>query len=257
MVRYHLGTNIKKENKIFEIPSIEDAKTSDSLQTIDNFTMKFSNEQELIKYLIKNNIYTKGEDKKMYVVYTFRKSDKKLPVIYSDSKKYMSTEYLRYILKNLANDIVFLEKLANHFDAGKSSFNPQKINVQVLRGYVNEVRFSSTKEPFYSQRVYDTLEDIFLKAIINRINNQTGEVDINYRGLRDLALFVKKYIDALIIRETKIEDRTDEIRRFEYNENYDEPDFPPNSEEEDMYLTYLENLQDEEPDYISSEHKTR
>ena len=255
MVRYHLGTNVRKENKKFSIPFIEDSKISDSLNTIDNFTMKFLNEQALIKYLIEHNIYTKGEDKKIYVVYTYNKSDKKLPALYSDSKKYMSTEYLRYTLKQLAGDIVFLEKLANHFDIGKSNFNPQKINVQVLRGYVNEVRFSSTKEPFYSQRVYDTLEDIFLKAIINKINKQTGEVDINYRGLRDLALFVKKYVDSLIIKEIK--DNSEEIRRFEYNENYDEPSFPPNSEEEDMYLEYLENLQDEEPDYISSKHKTR
>ena len=95
MVRYHLGTNIKKENKIFAIPFIEDSKISDSLQTVDNFTMKFFNEQALIKYLLENNLYKKGVDKKAYVVYSYNKKDKKLPVLYSDSKKYIPIFYLR------------------------------------------------------------------------------------------------------------------------------------------------------------------
>ena len=253
MVRYYLGTFVKKEAKIFDIPELNNSNLETCLQKIDNFTMNFSSEKELIKYLTDRGIYTKGEDKKLYIIYNY-KGTKKLPVVYNSTKKYTNTEYLRYTLKTMATDITFLEKLANHYDIGKSTYNPQLANVQVLRGYVNDVRFSSDKEPFFSQVIYNALEDIFLKAVLKKVDKKTGEVDINYRGLRDLSLFIKNYFDKLLEKEISY-DLHDDIRKFEYSEDYQEPDFPPNSEEEDMYLDYLEKLPDEEPDYINDEGK--
>ena len=51
--------------------------------------------------------------------------------------------------------------------------------------------------------------------------------------------------------------KAEKINGFEYNENYDEPDFAPNSEEEEMYLSYLESLKDEESDYNFERGKSR
>ena len=212
MVRYYLGTFFKGIINKFDIDRLNKVKIDKSLQEIDNFTMNFSTEQELLKYLKDNNIYNFDKDRKIQIVYTYNKKNKKLPVLYSNSKKYMKTEYLRYILKSLSNDIIFLEKLANHFDMGKSSFNLQLSNVHLLRNYINEVRFSNNNEAFFSKQVYDAMEDIFIRAIIKKINNKTGEVEINYRGLRDLAIFVKNYIESVNTKDK--EENEFVIRRY-------------------------------------------
>ena len=203
----------------------------------------------------KNKMYEKGIDRKLHVVYRNSGKDKKLYVLYSDMNKFMNIDYLRSIINSLAKDIKFLEMLANHYDAGKSTYNMQLANVQVLRGYVNDIRFSESKEPFFAQRVYDALNDIIIKAVY-KINPKTGEIKANYRGLRDLALFIKKYTDKLFKNELE-EDRKDNISRFEYTDNYEEPDFPPNSEEEGMYLKYLSELPNEESDYLYERNKNR
>ena len=254
MPRYHLATIKNKEVKIFDIENIEKCKAEESLVLLDKITMRFTTEEALIKYLIKNKMYEKGFDKRLNIVYRNKGKDKKLPVLYSNMSKFMDESYLRSIINSLAKDINFLEKFANHYDAGESTYNTQLANVQVLRGYVNDVRFSESKEPFFAQRVYDALNDIIIKAIY-KINPKTGEVKLNYRGLRDLALFIKKYTDKLL--DIELNEKKDNISRFEYNDNYDEPDFPPNSDEEEMYLNYLESLPDESSDYLYERGKNR
>lgn len=264
MPRYHLA--ILKNNKvnILNIPLIENSKAEDSLKTIDSLTSKFIHENGLIEYLKKINIY-KDNNRKVYVIYNYNRETKKLPVVYSDIKKYMEIDYLNSIIQSFSKDIIFIEKIANHFDAGRSTYNPQLANVQVLRGYLNDVRFSESKEPFFAQRVHDALSDILKKAVLKydrennklKVDKKTGEVEINYRGLRDLALFVKKYIDSLLAKEYEKDDFSKDISNFEYSDNYSEPDFPLNSEEEDMYLSYLESLEDEESDYNYEQGKNR
>lgn len=247
MPRYHLATIKNKEIKIFDIENIEKSKAEDSLQLLDMITMRFLDEQSLIKYLVSKKMYDKKNDKKLHVVYRNKGKDKKLPVLYSDCYKFMDLSYLRPIINSLSKDITFLEKLANHYGAGKSTYNTQLANVQILRGYINDVRFSESGEPFFAQRVYDALNDIIIKAVY-RVNEKTGEIKVNYRGFRDLALFIKKYTDKLLDKE--LEGYTEKNdSKFTYNENYDEPDFPPYSEEEEMYLKYIDSLEDEESDY--------
>lgn len=255
MIKYYLGTENKKDMNIIELPELQDVKTSESLQKIDEFTMKYLNEQTLINKLKEEGINCIGKFKIIYK----NKDIKRLPVLYSDSKKYMDIHYLRNILLTYSKDIVFLEKLANHFGAGRSTYNPQLANVSALRRYINDVRFSSTKEAFYAEYVSKALDDIFVKAVF-KINEKTGETSLNYRGLRDLALFVKKYIDNVNKKEyeSAFADKEEySLNRFEYDNNYDEPDFPPNSEEEDYYLNYLESLPTEESDYNYERGKSR
>lgn len=255
MIRYYLGTENRKNINIIELTELQDVKTSDSLQKIDELTMKYPNEQTLINKLKEEGINCTGKFKIIYK----NKDIKKLHVLYSDSKKYMDIHYLRNVLLTYSKDIVFLEKLANHFGAGRSTYNPQLANVAALRRYINDVRFSSTKEAFYVDYISKALDDIFAKAVF-KVNKKTGEIGLNYRGLRDLALFVKKYIDNENRKEYESTfDNKEEysLNRFEYNDNYDEPDFPPNSEEEDYYLNYLESLPTEESDYNYERGKSR
>ena len=256
MPRYRLGILKNKELKYFIIPELEHVKVEDSLKELDKITMQFANDNHLIDNLRKNNIYTEEKNYKLQVIYRNNGKDKKIPVLYNDCKKYMDIDYLRNIIQSYSKDITFLEKLANHYSLGKSSYNPQLTNVQGIRTYIYDVIHSSTKEPFYSKALNDTLDDIITKAVF-KINKNTGEAEINYRGLRDLALFVKKYTDNILKKEYEDAINTEVVKGFEYNENYDEPDFAPNSEEEAMYLSYLESLEDEEPDYIDGIGKRR
>ena len=256
MPRYKLA--ILKDIKAiyFDIEKLRDLKVDDTLKETDNFTMQFVNENQLLSYLKTNNLYTETKKYKLQVLYRNNNTDKKIPVLYGDCRKYMDVYYLRNLIQSYSKDIVFLEKMANHYSLGKSSYNPQLANVAALRRYINDVRFSSTKEAFFADYVIKALDDIFAKAVY-KINKNTGEAEINYRGLRDLALFTKRYTDGLLKKEYEDTMKAEKINGFEYNENYDEPDFAPNSEEEEMYLSYLESLKDEESDYNFERGKSR
>ena len=256
MIRYKLGILKNKKVKYFEIAELNNVKAEDSLKKIDKFTTQFTNIDHLTSYLKSSNIYTEEKKYKIQVLYKNKGEDKKIPVLYSGIIKYMDEAYLRNLIHSYSKDIVFLEKLANHYSLGKSSYNTQLTNVTGIRNYINDVIHSKTKEPFYSKILEETLDDIIIKAVF-KINKNTGEVGINYRGLRDLALFVKNYTDMLLQKEYEETMREDVIKGFEYNENYDEPDFAPNSEEEEMYLSYLESLEDEESDYTYEKGKSR
>ena len=256
MPRYKLGILKDKKAIYFDIYELRGLKVDDTLIETDKFTMQFVNESQLLNYLKSNNLYTEVKNYKLQVLYRNNNTDKKIPVLYSDCRKYMDIYYLRNLIQSYSKDLVFLEKLANHYSLGKSTYNPQLTNVQGIRTYIYDVIHSSTKEVFYSKALNDTLDDILKKAVY-KIDKNTGEVKLNYRGLRDLALFTKRYTDGLLKKE--YEDAMSEEKRkgFEYNENYDEPDFAPNSEEEDMYLSYLESLEDGESDYAYERGKKR
>ena len=256
MPKYRLGI-LKNKNAIyFDIDELRDLNTNETLVETDKFTMQFVNESQLLNYLKSNNLYPEEKKYKLQVLYRNNNEDKKIPVLYNDCKKYMDVYYLKNLIQSYSKDLVFLEKLANHYSLGKSSYNLQLTNVQGIRKYIYEVINSSTQEAFYSKELTNTLNNTVINAIY-RINEKTGEVKLNYRGLRDLALFIKRYTDALLKKEYEDAMNQKTIKGFEYNDNYDEPDFAPNSEEEEMFLNYLESLEEDESDYAYEKGKNR
>ena len=105
------------------------------------------------------------------------------------------------------------------------------------------------------------------KAIFKLIDKETGEVKINYRGLRDLGLFLYKYQNNLEqvkdnnqTKEQQAEEEWSQSSFLDILDNSEEeikndnkkwvlssegePDFPPNSEEEANYIEYLEELEE-------------
>lgn len=265
MVSYKLGIQSKNEGRILDIDKIVELK---NLENLDKFTSAFNNESELKMYLFNQGLISNTEmNKKITVMYRMNGKVKKLPIMYSDMVKNLDYIYLRYDIKILAGNYVeFLEKLARHYSIGSDKFNPQGLNVQDIRLYLSEVR-NNAGLLFKCEYLDKAIEDLWQKAVFKAPNKKTGEVNINYRGLRDLALFVYKFKTSLEKEEVK-EDTWEQSNLFEEmidnqetifppsheNREYDnvrritnndgDPFFPPNSEEEAMYKRYLDELEE-------------
>lgn len=269
MSRYKISIFNKKEGRVINLSSITELK---DLESIDKFTTSFENENEFAIYLFNKGLITNEELKdKLSIVYKYNGKVKNLNVFYKDMKKYLDVEFLRHKLKSLSNDVIFLEKLANFYHNGSTSFNKQGTNVSDIRLYLRDVRVNDGKT-FYSKALEIAIDDLFNKAIFTLPNKDTGEVKHDYRGFRDLVAFIYKYEKSKEKIEEKIDKKEDAketianeleweqttlfdlINRQNYNVKEEpkkwvlssegEPDFPPNSEEERNYLRYLSELEE-------------
>ena len=280
MVNYKLGIYNKKEARIIDLDKI--IKIS-KLENLDEFTSDFNNEDEFKLYLLNKGLITNYELKQnISVMYKYSGKIKKLPIIFQDMKKYLDIFYLKAKLLESSQNLELLEKLARHYSIGSEKHNPQGVNVSSIRGYISDVR-SNDGNHFYSKPLEYALDDMWKKAVFKSsgktsdiVNKSTGEIKENYRGSRDLGLFLYKYnkqtklqeeqqeIKVELKKQTTNEDEWIQSSMFddiekqniildESNEDVNiynkwvlssdgEPDFPPNSEEEANYKRYLERL---------------
>lgn len=171
---------------------IDIAKKLNSLEEIDKFTQEFRNEYEFMIYLMNKGLLNKEDvHKKIKVIYNFN-GEKSLPVTYSETKKYFDLLFLRSRLLSLGkSDQCFLSKLRNHYDFGNSNYNPQSLNILDIGLYLSDVRRNGGNM-FESSSLDAALNDLYKKAVYKKINDD-GEVKENYRGIRDLALFIYNY----------------------------------------------------------------
>lgn len=260
MARYKLGISNKKESRVIDLESV--AKIKD-LKTLDELTTLFNSENELKAFLFNQGLINEDElNQNICILYRYNGKVKKTPVFYKDMGRYLDLVSLRYELKVLSGDIEFLEKLANYYSNGSTSYNKQGLNVAEIRHYLNDVRRNGG-QPFYSTMLETAIEDLFKKAIIREISKENGEVKEDYRGMRDLALLIIKFKNAKERALKKAEEQTEIVWEqptlFDILEEVTssetvademgdgiEPDFPPNSKEERIYQKYLSNLPDEE-----------
>ena len=285
MVNYKLGFVSRKEKK--EVKSINLKK----LEKIDELTSDFDNENQLKLYLLqKEEDMTQSDlNSKIQIIYKYKEEFRKLPIIYSDMKKYLDMYYLRSKIYSLSKDINFLEKLARHYSLGSDKYNNQAINVSDIRMYISDVRISGG-ETFESSTLMLALEDLYYNACFKKPNKISGETQINYRGLRDLAVFIYKYDEVLRLQNQEQNQinqeatpvnlkneiaRNQELKQIslfddydipmisldkeEEYDDYEEPIFPPNCREEREYQEYLDNLPDEfsDNDYQMERRKRR
>lgn len=261
MVSYKIGISNKNEGRIIDLSKKIVLK---DLKLLDIFTSEFMDENELKMYLFNQELINEEELKqKINVMYKNNGKVKKIPIIYKDMKPYLDIIYLQNKLKSLSNDIDFLEKLSNYYSNGSTKYNKQGLNVSDIRIYLNDVR-SNGGNVFESTLLLNALEDLFEKEVIKSIDRSTGELTIKYRGLRNLAILIYKYekklekennkqewIQNSLFDEREIAYQTNQYF-LEENDKYGsnlssdgDPDFPYNSEEEEMYNNYIENLKDE------------
>lgn len=264
---YKIGVyNKKSEIKEIDFSKITiDPKAFQKLEILDKLTMAMNNEKELMLWLLEQDaILPIDLNKKIKIVYNYRGEIKILPIFYSDSEKYMDEFYLKNKLKSKGSDFEFLEKLANHYNIGSARFNKQLLNVNDIRLYLGDVRSNGGKS-FYSKILDTALDSLF--EIANK----------NYRGKRDLANFIYNY--EVKLNKIEKENHETKLNNLEQNDIFKidegeqlslfdqvkkitlssegEPDFPPNSEEEQEYLNYLEELNNEEFDIENHDHYRR
>lgn len=218
MVNYKIGVTRKKESRIIDFDKKLDLKKIDNL---DKLTTEFNNEEELKKYLLEQGLINLDElTDSLSIMYRFKGKVKKLPIFYKDMKKYLDPAYLKYQILSLSNNIEFLEKLARYCSIGSDIYNPQGTNVLDIRWYINSVRGNGGNH-FDSKQLSIALEDLCIKEIY-KINKETGEAKINYRGLRDLANFVYKFKSDLDKRQENINDnlQVEQPKEFSKEEEY-------------------------------------
>ena len=272
MVSYKIGIYNRKEARIIDLDKITKIK---SLDKLDELTSTFNSEEELKTYLFNQELISLDEMKKnLSIMYKNNGKVKKLPIVYQDMKKYLDIVYLKAKMMSASQDIELLEKLARHYSIGSDKFNPQGVNVSDIRMYISDFRSNGEKH-FYSRALALALDDMWQKAVFKLVDKKTGEVKENYRGSRDLGMFLYKYEKTLEKKEekqeTKVEVKTEKVtepewvqstffdiwseessRKTDEKENNGkwvlssegEPDFPPNSEEERNYLRYLDELEE-------------
>ena len=199
---YNLGVYNKtgKTNDIINLSNLFDINNKESLKQLDDFTSEFESQEELILYLIENRLIN-FNCKKLDIVYTYSKENKRLPVVYKEQFKYLDTYYVQNKMLSLSNDINFLNKLARHYSIGNSKFNPQGENINAIFNYLNDVR-SNGGHIFESRALNLAINDLIAKASF-RLNEKTGELTNNYRGLRDLGLFIYRYEQEKYLKNKK------------------------------------------------------
>ena len=244
---------IGNKNEFREI-ALEDKQYLKKLENLDVLTSECNNEKELKIYLFNKGLITEKELKGNYYMHILYKyiEYKTLPIIYKDLRKYLDLDYLKGKLMMLSNNLQFLYKLAEHY----SKKNHQCQNVSDIRLYLYDV-INNTDCDFEEHKLLETAINCLYKNAVFKVDTRTGIHQINYRGLRDLALFVysfqkeKKFenMENCQTFQMKLLDFLEE-NNFQQNIQHlsseGDPDFPPNSEEEAKYLKYLEELENTE-----------
>lgn len=260
-MKYKLCLYITEEKKYQMIDISEffkDKKESFNLEKLDNFTMNFSDENELKNYLYSKKLISSDDLNKQLCIFFGSKDVREIPIIYSKDKetinniKNLSLEiksYFDYEKKNTYSTFSYgtiigdYQNITVYFDvfskiAKNTSFlkilqsyckiNPkQSLNINDIQLYINE-NSKYTK----SRLLYIALFELF-RRIFYRFDEKTKDLHFNYKGFRDFCVFYCDYKRNVNAKKDNLEEEYDDWR---------EPIFPPNSEEEAAYQKYLEEL---------------
>ncbi len=208
------------------------------MKKLDEFTSEFNNEIELKKYLIqKNKIDELDFAKKIEIVHTWNQKVFRSPIIYKSAKKYLDRN-LKYCVEVLVkDDIEFLEAYIKLLQKDRSIiYKNMYQSICDLKTFVKDYYSDNIYNDSYTMR-NEALNDIFDKYAYSK----TGK--INYNNCRKLAVLIDEYTKSRLKKKQEIIDGKQlQIFNDDMDDDYEEPLFPPNSEEEAMYNKYLESL---------------
>ena len=269
MSKYYLVIDDRsKQYKKIDLTKLNgfDKKNAFSLESIVDFTTSFPNIEKLKIELYNNNLIGMGDlNKKLAIIYPYKKEMKKLKngISLSGDKKYFDQMYLIHHIHSKKNDFKFLEQFCNNY---RNSHYKTVVNDLIV--YTRALKNNIVDEDL--NELFSVAVEEFVIKETGLIDKKSGKYKVNYKKLRDLAMYVSylnKSLNENINKKNNFEyeqhlfsdiskkeelievnfEESDEIKRL-----YDEG-FPPNSEELRIYKRYLESLPDE--NYSFEEHK--
>lgn len=230
MPNYHLVTQRKdKSYNFIEFSKIEKYKdlNDKKLSDIIHFTGYFIEETDLKDNLLKLNLIKDSEyNDRLAIIYKYNGAFKKLMygITYNEDLEFFDVNYIKeYIISREFNPD-FLEGLCNRY---RNNYG-QQVNTQNLYNFINYVRLQK----------YDDILDKDLKndiettigLLVNRevYNYKNNKKIINYRGLRDLAMYLAYHRNKnrLIKKEEKINNEINnndkpKVKKIKKNKNID------------------------------------
>lgn len=229
----------KKLEKVVEKEKVD-------LSTIDLFTSCFSDEQELKSYL------QISKDSILKIIYTSKGEIKELPLVFGDNDMMRHFSVMAYPNASIGEegqkDTVFRYVLNHifcfmcHRSIQEAIFRDYKINLHIKNKIKDYLEFNQD-EAFVLKKIEEEL--------------------LNYKNLRSMVLCLQAYEKKTGIKlfnvnipvyDEIIAPENNELSRFIPEEGNEEPLFPPNSEEEKMYLDYMEDLM-KDKDKIKTKRK--
>lgn len=254
MVSYKLGICEDGTTKFIDLSSVFKIDNKNSLKSIDKFTSTFNSEYEFKSYLIAKKIISDDDLKRdIKVVYKNNGFINKLPVLYSQDRILLSDIMLKDKIKSLSDNLEFLDELCAFYN--RKYYYIGSI-IDDIRLYIKDAELNGKIAMEYnSELINSAINDLVDKE--SKIRNVRLNIyKTNYRGIRDLALFVstyekKKKANTITENSSTIDDFSYDfdsayMRAKEENKwilsSEGDPDFPPNSEEERMYNELQEKL---------------
>ena len=193
MPNYHLALKSSKEYKVINFSKTEEYKhlNDKSLQDIVRFTGMYIDKYDLKEGLIKlgllhYNEYEKNND--FVTIYKHAGEIKKLHygITYQDDLKFFDVGYCKEYILDRIDDINFLTKLCNHY---KNNYN-QQLNIQLISNYINNCRLGYYNEGWDNELLNEALYGINKLVSFLTHKKKKDEVVLDYKGLRDLAMFL-------------------------------------------------------------------
>lgn len=199
MANYDLVQRVGKTEKKIElnkIPTLND-KNFRNLEVLDSFTRNFNNEEELENYLLKYGLIDYNNiGRKLLIRYNTNGTRKTLVngITYKDDYKFFDRQYMFSYIMSRSDDIHFLKKLYGNFYSNRNFKTKNYLNG--INAYCEFVRRSiEENSAVYDDDIREKNEDLiicvdgFLKRHTTS-DTKNGNYKDNYRGLRDLAMFL-------------------------------------------------------------------
>lgn len=216
MPNYHLAIQHKdKSFNIINFSNMESFKFLDDkkLPDIIKFTGYYEKEEHLKRVLLNAKLINESEyTDKLVTIYKNNGTDKKLMygITYKDDLKFFDILHIKTYIKNRKFDTDFLEGLANHY---RNNYG-QDVNTQVLFRFIRYVQ----NNEFQIDLDKDLINDVE-KAIEDLVNREAyrytdGKAKINYRGLRDLAMYLAYHENKKLKKDSIIEEHKNEKEEF-------------------------------------------
>ena len=202
-------------NRIAEFSNLDNYK----LEDIIKFTGVFKTEEELKLYLKKYKLIE--NNKPLYIQYRFNHKDKKLQygITYNEDIKFFDSVNIKKFLEQNKFNIELLDKLCAHY---KNSY-VNNGNIYAIRDYIMTIKRVQTdldEESEIVQRYKYTFHD-FVQRECYRRDFKTYELKSNFKGMRDLAMFLayRSKNDATIITDNM--NNTNELIDYINSKNID------------------------------------